>query len=276
MEGLEQLNSDNITAGSQNHDASKAGRECDDSPVLPERHKRRLLRILHKDSKKIAMHFFGLTNHTLSVLQREGTSVVEMKKYTSRVPLTKKKSTPTVADVVQPADDVHDVFRNLETKHILTFYKFTILESIIKDVCKDNEKLKNELEEYKSHFKEYIRRRVCESSLYYSGEFRPGNTYAPKEGCNLVLITDEHWDHRSSLKAVLDLEGDVADIFDIEDFAFGLKRIEENCLRLYHSIPTEVEHMILSVKQEQVLRLIICGIAEIYCGGYHIVLKSRK
>ena len=222
------------------------------------------------------MHFFELTNHTLSVLQREGTSVVEMKKYTSRVPLTKKKSTPTLADVVQPANDVHDVFLILETKHFLTFYKFRILESIIKNVCKNNEGLNNELEEYKSHFKEYIRRRVCESSLYYGGEFRPGNTYAPKEGCNLVLITDENWDHKSSLKAVLDLEGSVADILDIKDFALGLKRIEENCLQLYHSIPTDVEDVILSIKQDQVLRLMICGIAEIYCGDYHIVLRTCK
>ena len=215
--------------------------------MLSERYKRRLLRILHKDSQNISMHFFELTNHTLSVLQREGTSVVELKKYTSRVPMTKKKSTPTLADVVQPADDVHDVFLILETKHYLTFYKFRILESIIKNVCMDNVKLNTELEEYKLHFKEYIRRRVCESSLYYSGEFNPGNTYAPKEGCNLVLITDENWDHKSSLKAVLDLESNVADIFDIEYFALGLKRIEENCLRLYHSIPGDVECVIVTL-----------------------------
>jgi len=220
------------------------------------------------------MHFFGLTNHTLSVLRRESTSVVELKKYTSRVPLTKKKSTPTVADVVQPADDVHDVFIILETKHILTFYKFKLLESIIKDLCSDNAEVRAELEEYKLHFKVYVKRRVCESSLYYGGEFNPEGTYTPKEGCNLILVTDDHWDGESSLKDILGLESAVADIFNIKKFALCLKRIEENCLQLYHTIPTCLECIVLSINQEQVQKLISCGIAEIYCGRCHIVLKT--
>ena len=141
--------------------------KSDVSPVLPERYKRWLQRILRKDSKNIAMKFFRLTNHTLDVLEKEGPSVVRLKKYTSRFPITKNKSTPTLADVVQPADDVYHMFLILETKHFLTFYKYAILEYIIEDMCKNNKKLNVELEEYKSHFKEYIKRRVCESSLYY-------------------------------------------------------------------------------------------------------------
>ena len=250
--------------------------KSDVSPVLPERYRQRLRRILHKDSKNITMKFFRLTNHTLKVLEREATSVVKLKKYTSRFPITKSESTPTLADIVQPADDVHDMFFILETKHFLTFYKFAILESIIEEECTDNQKLIDELEEYKAHFKKYIKRRVCESSLYYGAEFNPGDSCAPKEGCNLILITDESWNYESSLQTVLDLEEDVAEIFGIEDFALCLKRIEKNCLRLYHSIPTCLESVILSIKNEQVQQLVKRGIAEIYCGGYYTVLQMRK
>ena len=248
----------------------------DVSPVLPERYKRMLRLILHKDSKSIAMKFFRLTNHTLDALEKEGITVVKLKQYMSRFPITKSESTPTLADIVQPADDVNGMLLILESKHFLTFYKFAILEYIIEDVCTNNEKLNMELEEYKSHFKVYIKRRVCDISMYYEGKFDPENICTPKEGCNLVLITDEKWNYESSSEEVLDLVEVVADIFGIKDFALCLNRIGNNCLRLYHSIPTCLENVILSIRNEQVQQLVKRGIAEIYCGGYYTVLQMRK
>lgn len=210
------------------------------------------------------------------MLEKKEVSVVKLKNYTSLFPMAKSKSSPTLADVVQSANDVYGVFIILKTHHFLTFYKFTILESIIKDLCSDSVEVKAELEEYKLYFEVYIERRVCESSLYYSEEFNPEDTCTPKEGCNLILITDDHWDRESSLKAVLGLESTVAKIFSIKQFALCLKRIEENCLQLYHTIPTCLECIILAINQKQVQQLISCGIAEIYCGERHIVLKTCK
>ena len=244
--------------------------------VLPERYKQQLLCMLYNESEAIAIQFFELTSRTINVLEEEGASVVKLKKYVSRFPMTKKDSTPTLADVVQPADDVDDVFCILERNHFLTFYNFKILESIIRKLCKGNVELKKELEEHKSHFEEYIKRRVCESSLYFGGVFTPGDACTPEEGCNLVLITDEKWDRESSLKAVLGLKKNVADIFEIKDFVFCLERIEENCLRLYYCIPTFLEIVILSIKQEQVQSLICSGVAEICCAGHHIVLQTCR
>lgn len=112
--------------------------------------------------------------------------------------------------------------------------------------------------------------------MYYGGKFNPEDACTSREGCNLVLITDEHWDRNSSLEAILDLECDVTDIFGIKKFLLRLQAIEENCLRLYHSIPAEVEHVILSMNHKQVLQLMSCGIAEVYCGDCHIVLQTCK
>ena len=265
-----------ITA-SQNSVVSKAEKDSDVSPILPELYKRRLQRILHGDSKDIAEQFFNLSTNTLKLLVAEGTSVEELKEYISRFSIIMGESALTLADVVQSARKVFDVFFILEKQFFITFYKFTILESIIKNLCVDNDKrLRRQLDEYKGQFKIYIRRRVCESSLYYGAEFNPGDTCAPKEGCNLVLITDKSWNPEATLTAVLDLERDIAAIFGIQDFVLGLKRIEQNCLRLYHIIPTCVEHVVLSIKHEQVVKLISCGIAEIYCGGSHIILQMCK
>ena len=220
--------------------------------------------------------FFDLSTNTLNLLETEGISVEDLKKKISRIS-TVKEGTSTLADVVQSKETVFDVFFTLEKQYFITFYKFSLLESIIEKVCVDNDgRLRKELEEYKVQFKVYIKRRVCESSLYYGGEFNPGDTCAPKEGCNLVLITDKTWDREASLEAVLDLEDDVADILGVEDFVLRLRRIEDNCLRLYHSIPTDVEHVILSIKHEQAQKLVSRGIAEIHCGNCHMVLQTRK
>ena len=218
-----------------------------------------------------------MSTNTLKGLKTEGISVEDFKEYIYRIPLTSKKRTSTLADIVKSEKDVYGVFATLEKQYFITFYNFSLLEFIIQNLCVDKDRrLRKELEEYKVQFKAYIKRRVCESSLYYGGEFNPGDTCAPKEGCNLVLITDESWDREASLEAVLDLEGDIADILGVKDFVLCLKRIEENCLRLYHSIPTDVEHVILSIKHEQAQKLMSRGIAEIHCGNCHMVLQTRK
>lgn len=248
-------------------------KQADILPLLSERSKRQLLHTLHKDSETTAIKFFDLTYHTVVALEKKGVSLERLKTYILLFPMTKTKSTPTVADVLQPAVDVLHVFLILKTHYFLTFYNFKILGSIIRNLCSE---LEAELEEYRLHFEEYIKRRVHESALYYGKEFNEGDTSTPSEVCDLILITDDHWGPESRLKEVLDLEKEFADILNITDIVLGLRRIEDNCLRLYHTIPSCLKCMFLSIKQEQMQRLVSCGIAEIYCGGFHINVLTCK
>lgn len=238
---------------------------------------RSLQRLLHKESEEITSQFFDLSRNTLKLLATEGTSVETLKEYVSLLLLFSGKSTPTLGDIVEPAKTVYEVIFILAKQHFITFYNFKILESIIEKLCNDKDgKLKTQLAEYKVQFKVYIKRRVCETCLYYGGEFNPEVACTLEEGCNLVLITDENWDHDISLKAVLDLECNVADIFGIKKFVLRLEAIESKCLQLYYSIPPDVIQVILPIKQEQALKLMRCGIAEIHCGSYHIALQTCK
>lgn len=210
----------------------------------------------------------------MSLLETERTSVRKLKEHILLSSELTGKSSPTLGDIVGPTESMFDVILCLVKQHFITFYKFKLLESIVEIVCIDKDgKLKAKLAEYKKQFKMYIRRRVCESSLYYGARFNPEDACTPKEGCNLVLITDERWDHNATLEVLLDLECEVADIFGIKRFLLRLEAITKNCLRLYYSIPANVEHVILSIQHEQVLKLMNCGIAEIHCGGHHMFLQ---
>ena len=245
--------------------------EADSMPALPKRYRHRLHRILNRDSQRIAELFFLLSNSTQNALISNGVSLVKLKAYAARYPLIKKESKLTLAHIVQPADDLLNVFVILETNNIITFYKFKLLEWIIRDLCPEQ---KEELEKYKKEFRDYVKRRVSESSLYYGGAFNPGEEYALKEGCNLVLITDDIWNQETALEAVFELEEYISDVLGIEEFVLALKAIEANCLHLYHSVPSCIELYILSVIRKRAEALMEYGIVEIQCGNKRIILKD--
>ena len=249
--------------------------ECRDEPVLPPRYKRILQRILHMDSRKIARLFLTLCIHTQRALVSEGVAVIELVNYMSHISLVTNDSTMTLGNEVCVAGTISDVFILMEKKKYITFYKFSVLESIINDLCTDTERtLNKELEDYKDQFQIYIKRRVCESALYYDAKFYPGEIISPKEKCNLVLITDSSWDRNTSLEAVLELEAEVASIFGINDILLNLRAIEDNCLRLYYSTPPFVEDVVISMTYTQVEMLEKCGIEGIMTDLFQLTLKE--
>ena len=234
--------------------------QCGEEPVLQPRYKHILQRNLHVDSKEIAGRFFTLCIHTQRALQSENVTVIELVDFTKQISLVIDNSI-TLANEVSAAVTIRDVFTIMQEKKYITFYKFSVLESIIKDLCTDKEKtLKKELEDYKEQFETYIKRRVCETALYFDAKFSLDENISPKEKSNLILITDSLWDRNTSLKVVLELEAKVASIFGINDIVLNLRAIEDNCLRLYYSTPPFVEDVVISMTYVQVEVLEKCGI----------------
>ena len=249
-----------------------------EEPVLPQRYKRILQRILHMDSREIAELFLKLYMHTQRVLGSEGVAVVDLVNYTSQIFLVTNDNKMTLANEVRAAETIPKAFIVMLKKKYITFYKFSVLESIIKNLCTDTERtLNRELDEYKDKFQMYIKRRVCETALYYDAKFFPGEEISPKEKCNLVLITDSSWDRNTSLEAVLELEAKVASIFGINDIVLTLSAIEDNCLRLYYSTPPLVEDVVVSMTYVQVEMLEKCGIEGIIISDlFQLTLKECK
>ena len=182
------------------------------------------------------------------------------------------KQVALIADQVDKAENVSRVFIELKRNGILSFVNYKIMIPIIK-LCTNAELLEN-LKTYEANFKEYIKRRVSETSLYRSGKFLPGQKIKPVEGDELLIITDHSWSAKRTVEEVLNLEAIVADIFDIEEFGLALQRIESNCLRLYYYISLSVGQLIFPLSNQQEERLKICGICEVHYREFHSVIAT--
>ena len=183
-----------------------------------------------------------------------------------------KKQFALIAGELNKAENVSRVFIVLKEKDVLSFVNYEIMIPIIK-LCK-NAQLFEDLDAYKVNFKEYIKRRVCETSLYRSGNFEPGQTITPAEGDELLIVTDHTWNANRTLEEVLKLRAIVADIFKIEKFGLALRRIESNCLRLYYYISLAVGELIFPLSNQQEETLKICGICEVHYREFHNVIKT--
>ena len=183
---------------------------------------RRLHLLLYEDSQQMAMRFSTLTSKTEAFLIQENISVISVKRLVACI---SPSCVPLINDQLDTARSVSDVFIILKQRRLISFINYNLMVPIINDLCK-NEELIQELTVYEAHFREYVKRRVCEVSAFKSGKFQPGKMASPAEGDSLLIITDHSWGSERCLEEVLDLKVIIAKIFKINDFALSLHSVE--------------------------------------------------
>ena len=231
--------------------------------------------MLYEDSQTMARCFSTLTSKTEEFLIKVNVSVGRLVSCISPCSDDTCKSVPLIANDLDNAKDVSRVFIILKRNGLISFINYKIMVPIIHDLCK-NEELTQELETYEAHFREYVKRRVCEASVYKSGKFQPGEISKPAEGDCLLIITDESWSAQRSFKELLDLKVIVAKIFNIKDFALDLRSVESKCLQLHFYLSKGIGMMIFPLTHKQEEELGKCGIIEVHYKEYHYVFKKRK
>lgn len=117
---------------------------------------------------------------------------------------------------------------------------------------------------------------MCETSVYRSYKFQPGEKTTLKEGDNLLIITDHSWSADRSLQELLDLNIVVAEIFNIKSFGLSLQCVISSCLQLHYYLSNEVGMRIFPLTREQEDKLSECGIAEVHYREHHYVFGKRK
>ena len=185
---------------------------------------RRLHLLLYEDSQQMAARFSTLTSKTEDFLIQEVIPVERLVACISRSFDDTYKSVPLIVDQLDTARSVSHVFIILKRKRMISFINYKLMVPIINDLCK-NKELIQELTVYEAHFREYVKRRVCEVSAFKSGKFQPGKMASPAEGDSLLIITDHSWGSERSFEELLDLKLIIAKIFKINDFALSLHSV---------------------------------------------------
>ena len=236
---------------------------------------RRILeRQLHEASKKLNKQFCLLLGKTQKYLMENCTCKFLVARVMSTKHVRAAFKDPSLNEL-KSATDIDDVICVLVEKYLLSFLHYELIEIIVTSCCDKSDEIKDMLKNYQKEFDDYIKRRVCETSLYYDGKFKVFTGSDSKETVELVIITDENWNDYTPFLKVLDFESIIANAFRCDKIFLTLQSIEPHCLKLrYALIPSLVDH-IFPLTPEEWNKLRFHGVAEIHCGDYHCMVDEK-
>ena len=236
--------------------------------------RRILQRQLHEDSKVLNKKFCLLLGKIQNYLMKNCTCKFLVSKVmsTKHVRAAFKGSSQ---NELKLATDIDDVICVLVEKYLLSFLHYELIEIIVTSCCDKSDEIKDQLKIYKKEFDDYIKRRVCDTSLYYDGKLKVFTGSDSKEKIELVIKTDENWNDYTPFLEVLDFESIIAKAFRCNKIFLTLQSIEPQCLKLrYALIPSLVDH-IFPLTLEEWNKLRSHGVAEIHCRDYYYMVDEK-
>ena len=236
---------------------------------------RRILeRQLYEDSGKLNHHFCLLLAKTQSYLLKNCTckSLVASILSTKHIRTTFKDSS---LNELKSATTTDDVICVLVEKNLLSFLHYELIEGIVTSCCNQSDEIKDLLKNYMKKFDNYIKRRVCETSLFYDGKFKVFTGSDSKEIVELVIITDENWDKYTPFLSVKELEFIIANAFRCDEIFLTLQSIEPQCLKLRYALIRSLVDHIFPLTLEEWNKLRSYGVAEIHCRDYHYMVDGK-
>ena len=233
-----------------------------------------LQRKLHEESKALNKHFCLLLGETQKYLINNCTCKFLVARVMSMKHVRAAFKDPPLNEL-KTAASIDDVICVLVEKYLLSFLHYELIEIIVTSCCNQSEEIKDLLKNYKKEFDEYIKRRVCETSLYSDGKFKVFTGSDSKETVQLVIITDANWNDYTPFLEVLDFESIIAKAFRCNKIVLALQSIKPQCLKLcYALIPSLVDN-IFPLTLEEWNKLRSLGIAEIHCRDYHYMVDGK-
>ena len=179
---------------------------------------------LYEDSKELCNHFSSLLAKTQSYLLKNCTSksLVASVMSIKHVRDAFKDSSLNELKLATSTDDVICV---LEKKHLLSFLHYKLIERIVTSCCDKSDEIKDLLKNYMKKFDDYIKKRVCEASLYYDGQFKVFTGSDSKETVELVIIIDEKWNNYTPSLRVTEFENIIEKAFRCKEINVTLQSI---------------------------------------------------
>ena len=176
---------------------------------------------------------------------------------------------------LKSAKTISDILMILLHQKLVSFLHYYLIENIITSCCEESSEIKVMLEEYNIAFDDYIKRRVCETSLYYDGQFKVFTGSDSEESVNLLIITDESWNELTEFVKVTNLRPIIAGAFRCNEIFLALQSIKPQCLKLCYALISSLVDHIFPLTLEEWNKLRSLGIAEIHCRDYHYMVDEK-
>ena len=148
---------------------------------------------IFEDSVKIVKKFSFLTTQTELYLDSKPVKVITLVTCIVGLESITYPDQKMVLTELRALNDVSDVFAFLVDKKLVSFLQYSIIEHVIVTFCSENKALTKMLTDYKFDFNKYVKRRICESSLFEEKKLIQFDGKSDSEPM-LVMITDHSWD----------------------------------------------------------------------------------
>ena len=220
---------------------------------------------IFEDSVKIVEKFSFLTTQTELYLDSKPVRVKTLVTCIVGLESITYPDQKMVFTELRAQKDVSDVFAFLVDRKLVSFLQYNIIERIIVSFCSENEELTEMLKDYKDDFNKYVKRRICESSLFEEKKLIQFDGSSDSEPM-LVMVTDHTWDKFKPLMTAMNFRKYVVEIFGIKEFHLDLKSIDAKCLRFYFEVPSCFHELVFPLTPEQEECLWKYGITKIQYG----------
>ena len=234
-----------------------------------------LQRQINRDSKALIEEYVSLRTSAEHYLDEKNCKIAKLLTCIMDVKHVKMVSKDVPLVELERATCVSEVFLGLIKRNLISFLQYSIIKRVITKLCPESKQLQEQLETYEAHFNQYIKRRVCESSIYHEGRFEMFTSTDSKERVELTLITDDNWDDYTPLVRLIDLEDVVATCLNIDRFVLELKSIEPHCLRIRYAVSVHIVNSVFPLNFEEWNKLTHHGIAEMRCLQFHYTKHEK-
>ena len=234
-----------------------------------------LQRQINRDSKALIEEYVSLRTSAEHYLDERNYKVTKLLTCIMDVRHVKVALKVSPLRELKAATSVSEVFLGLIENNLISFFQYSIIKRVITKLCHESQKLQEQLKTYEAHFNQYIKRRVCESSIYHEGRFEMFTSTDSKERVELTLITDDNWDDYTPLVNLLDLEDVVATSLNIDRFVLELKSIEPHCLRVRYAVSVHIVNSVFPLNFEEWNELTHHGIVEMRCLQFHYTKHEK-
>ena len=216
-----------------------------------------LIHSLMSDTTKIKHSFIALEYRLQEALKKLGISAEKVIQLLSR-------EDPRFREIFKDCDSIDEIFN--EGRKYWSFFDYALIELLIICFFEEEHELNSRLKTYKTEFKEYARRRVCECpSNVFGDEEENGKVLVFKiEDCNFETMTLNELE-----KLCFDLNSAIG------SYHLRLLKTDPGCVQLTFKALPSADKMIQKLTREEKQALRNMGVFSITYGEQTLNLSGK-